>query len=266
MRDEYYRTLNEAIAEFTEHGYDSEDRVAYWLERLRKSAEKISKPHEMEQMLRDALVSTYRKLIERGGIVKRHPGVERFTLERLRPELRAELDRRIAAAANLIRNNRTEAIQKTLQRFSGWATSIPKGGTAAKAPDIKKTMRSLPFDERRVIVDQGHKLTASLHNVLATDGGAIAGVWHSNFRQAGYNYREDHKDRDGNVYLMRDSWADKQGFVKGEYYDKITAVAEEPFCRCYLTYKYALSELPRENLTKKGIEAIRDAAQQQRRK
>lgn len=267
-RETYYDVLTEAVNDLADHGYDSAERVAYWLERLRRAAEEMTRsPERLEQMLREALAATYRKLVERGAIFAHHPGVERFTLAKVRPELRAELDRRILAAANLIRLNKEEAVRKTLQRFSGWATSIPIGGTEAvkkreTKENIRKSLAGLPFEERRVLVDQGHKLTASLNDILARDGGAIALVWHSNWRQANYNYREEHKERDGNVYLLRGSWAQEKGFVKpgpAGYYDEVTAVAEEPFCRCTARYVYALRSLPDEMLTKKGREALAEA-------
>jgi hypothetical protein len=218
-------------------------------------------------MLRQALGSIYKRLIDRGGIFHRHPGIDRFTLQRVRPALHAELERRIMASASLIKLNQTESVNKTLSRFQGWGTSIPTGGSdavdrAAIMASAKKAMGSLPFEERRVIIDQGHKLNASLNDILATDGGAIAMIWHSHFRQAGYNYREDHKERDGEVYAIRGSWAQAKGLMKAGkagYSDAITAPAEEVFCRCWGTYLYNLRDLPKDMLTAKGAEALKDA-------
>ncbi len=257
----YYEVLTAAINDLTANGYDSAERIAFWSAKIREAAERqMGAPHVMEQMLRETLAAVHKRLIERGEIAKFHPGVARFTIDRLRPQIRAELDRRILAAADLIKINRTNAIEKTLQRFQGWSTSIPKGGSDAvnKAKTktaLRKAMAQLPFEERRVLIDQGHKLTASISNVIATDGGAIALIWRSHWRQAGYDYRPDHKERDGKVYLLRDSWAKAAGLVKqgpAGYYDEITAVGEEVYCRCNAVYLYALRELPAEMITPKG--------------
>lgn len=260
--------LRAAIDDMADNGFDSMERVTRWTEALRLAAERTAKPaDEMEQMLRDGLASIYRRLIERGQIVDMHQGIGRFTLRNVEPRLRAELDRRILASANLIRLNRAESIDRTLRRFQGWATSIPAGGghdpdkREAKA-DVKKGLSQLPFEERRVLIDQGHKLTSSLSQILATDGGAIAAEWRSHWRQAGYNYREEHKERDKQVYLVRGSWADDGGLVKKAgrpYYDEITAVGEEPFCRCYVRWIYHLRDLPKDMLTVKGQDALKDA-------
>ena len=267
-RQEFYFVVRQAVDDLARHGFDSIERVARWEARIRKAAEKFAAPRPlMEQRLKAIYLSTYKRLVENKGIAKYHKGVERFTLTQVGTQLRSELDRRIAASAALIQRNRQEAINKTLQRFSGWSTSIPKGGSdATDKPEaksnIKKALVSLPFEERRVLIDQGHKLTASLNNIIAKDAGAIALIWRSNWRQPGYDYREDHKERDERVYAIRDSWAFQEGYAKpgkAGYYDTITAVAEEPYCRCYAQYLYTLSALPKDMLTRKGAEALNAA-------
>jgi hypothetical protein len=264
----FQQVLAAAIADLVEHGFDSLDRIERWKHELRQAAERsLASTAELDLMLRDALAAIYRRMIDRGQILKTNPGVERFTLDRVRPALRSELDRRIVAAANLIKLNRREAIDQTIRRFEGWSTSIPNGGTGAankgKArKEIRKSVAGLPFVERRVLIDQGHKLTASLNEILATDGGAIAGRWSSRWRQPGYNYREDHKERDREVYLVRDSWAQAAGFVKpgrAGYYDKITPAGFEPFCRCSVVWLYNLRDVPREMITEKGKAALASA-------
>ena len=258
-------SLSDVIAaatnDFTERGYVSPEQLAYWQAEIRKAAAaELIPPHKLADVLNRSLATIYDRLIEKGGVMAAHKGIARFTVDRLRPQLRAELNKRIMASADLIKLNRDQAMETTLRRFSGWATSIPAGGTdvAEKRETrahIQKSMRQLPFAERRVLIDQGHKLTASINEVIARDGGAIAVVWHSRWRQPGYNYRKDHKERDGHVYAIRDNWAMKAGFMKkgpDGYYDEITAVAEEPFCRCSASWIYSLRGLPENMITRKG--------------
>ena len=209
----FQEVLNAAISDIAEHGFDSIERIDGWKRKLEQAAnESLISAVSMEQKLRDGLAKVYKQAIEKGGIFKYHPGVERFTIERIKPQLRSELDRRIMASASLIKINRQQAIAKTLQRFEGWSTSIPPGGVSAEKrskvkAETRKSLKQLPFEERRVLIDQGHKLISSISDIIASDGGAIAGRWRSNYRQPGYDYREDHKDRDDHVYLIRDSWA-----------------------------------------------------------
>ncbi len=235
----FQEVLSAAIDDLISSGFDSMERIDRWSRLLREAAARtLASPLSLEQQLRNGLATVYSRMVDRGGIFRYNPGVERFTLEMVKPALRSELDRRILASANLIKLNRDEAIEKTLRRFQGWSTSVPVGGISAeKKSEVKKTvqksLRSLPFEERRVLIDQGHKLTAALSEILASDGGAIAGRWRSNFRQPGYDYRVDHKDRDDKVFLVRDSWAHKAGLVrkgKAGYVDESTTPGQEPFC------------------------------------
>lgn len=273
----FQEILAAAVADMAEHGFDSQERVDRWTRDLRDAAVRsMISPESLDQQLRQALAAHYRRMVDRGGVAKFHRGVERFTLERVRPALRAELDRRIAASANLIKLNRAEAIEKTLRRFQGWSTSIPPGGVSGESKaevkaSVRKSLASLPWEERRVLIDQGHKLIGAINQIVATDGGAIAVKWRSNWRQPNYAAREDHKERDGLIYLIRDSWAHQAGLVRkgtkhtgpdedasaGAYYDEVDGFAQLPFCRCYgALWVYALRDLPEDMLTAKGKEAL----------
>jgi hypothetical protein len=265
MMSPFYRVIEAAIADIEANGYDSQERIDYWVTKIEAAARATATPeHVLQEALNQQMQSIYRRMIERGDILKVHQGIQRFTLEKLRPSLRNELDRRIMASANLIKMNRASAIADTRQRFVGWATSIPKGGTRAVdkmevKTDLRKALTQLPFEERRVAIDQGHKFVGALNNILATNGGAIALIWKSHWRRPGYHYRKDHKERDGHVYTIRNNWAQERGLMKkglNGYYDEVTAVGEEIFCSCGAQYLYALRDLPPEMLTIKGEQAL----------
>lgn len=266
----FYETLTAAVNDIITYGFDSVDRVAKWVELLRRAArEEMVPEHELTRMLQERFRGVYRRMVDRGLILKWHPGVDRFTLEKVRPALRDELSRRVAASASLIRLNREETIEKTLRRFSGWASSVPAGGTRVAErketkDNVRKPLASLPFEERRVLIDQGHKFVSSLSATIAENGGAIAAEWHSNFRQPGYDARPDHEDRDhgvsGRVYLVRNSWAHQGGLVKPGpegYTDQVTQPGEEPFCRCKWIYLYHVRSLPARLLTERGVERLK---------
>lgn len=257
---DYFKVLTEAVNDIAENGFSSVERIQFWQRKLRAAAEaSVASEAQMAEMLRQALENVYRRLVGK-TLPTYHPGVGRYTLDMLKPALRLELDRRILAAADLIKYNRTEAIEKTLRRFTGWSTSIPSGGAAEPEKvkvkqDIRKSLSQLPYEERRLYIDQGHKLVSSINSIVATDGGAIAAKWHSMFRQPGYNYRPDHKERDGKIWVIRSNWAIKAGLMipgPNGYTDEITQPAEKPFCRCSYVYVYTLKGLPADMLTKKG--------------
>ena len=241
-RAEFYRILTAAIEDLTDHGFDSQVRLEEWLERLRRAAAASLVPeHVLERNLKDVLERVYRRTVEGLKLIQMHPAVSRYTLERVKPKLRAELDRRIMASANLIRLNRQASIERTLQRFAGWATSIPIGGTEVtkkreEQRRIRRGIAGLSFEERRVTIDQGHKLVAAINDIVAQDGGAIALTWrHVNEGPPAYDARPNHVARDGHIFVLRDNWAMQKGLMKlagRKYYDQVTAVGEEPFCRC----------------------------------
>ncbi len=264
----FAETVSEAIRDFAERGFDSETRLSDWLTRLRAAAEDDLTPErEVEEQLRRMFGQIYQRLIERGEVMRLNPGVSRYTIERIKPRLRLELDRRILGAADLIKLNRAAAIETTLSRFAGWATSVPPGGTGGldvrqAARDVRRDLTSLAYRDRRVAIDQGHKFAANLSQVVAKDGGAIAAQWHQHYTR---NPRHTHKLRDGKIYLLRDSWAKEKGLVKpgsAGYLDDISQPGEEVYCRCTATYLYSLRALLPDMLTVKGREELERVRQE----
>lgn len=260
----FYEVITAAVADIADHGY-SPARVDAWMGQIAAAARRDMVPEaQVAATLQSSLGGLYKRYIDDGAMLRQSPGISRYSIDRVKPQLRAELNRRIAASAQLIKLNREEAIQKTLRRFSGWASSIPDGGSnvvdkrETKA-DIKKSLRQLPFEERRVLIDQGHKFVASLSETVASNSNAIAAIWHSHWRQLNYKYRPDHKARAGKVYTLRGNWAQEKGLMKAGpagYIDDITRPAEEPYCRCYYQWVYSLRDLPEDMLTAKGREAL----------
>lgn len=263
----FARTVREAVKFFLRNGYTSQQELEQWQAIIRQAAESETDDDYMS-MVSDRLRKAYDLQVSKAGALERHKGLSRFTLNYMEPKLRSELDRRILASADLIKLNRTAAINKTVQRFSGWATSIPvqdyvggglsassRSGIVANAQHIQKSAEQVEYEARRVMIDQSHKLIANIDNIIATGNNAIAAEWHSHWRQPGYDYREDHKERDKLVYLIRGNWAQKNGYVKAGpagYLDEITQPGEEVFCRCYVTYLYNLRSIPEDMLTQKG--------------
>lgn len=264
-RRSFYDVLTDAVRDITLHGYDSVARLTFWIEEIRKAALADMIPeHVLQERLQSTFSSIYMRMVEHDGLLRLHPEISRFTYDQVKPRLRRELDRRILASADLIVLNRKAAVESTIQRFSGWMTSIPAGGSRAVdkkdvKDNIRKALAQLPFEERRVVTDQGHKFSSELSNILAVDSNAIAAIWHSNWRQMNYNYRKDHKERDLHVYTIRGNWALQQGLMKvGKYgyTDQITKPAEEVFCRCHYEYVYNLASLPSDMITRKGKDRL----------
>lgn len=254
--------IREAVRQFVEQGWTL-SLMRYWQKKLEAALLGYRDTSESERRLAKSLSDLFARKTTPNALVKLQPGVDKVTLSRIALQLRPELDRRIMASADLIKLNRKQAIERTLQRFAGWSTSIPTGGSAVTdiretVSHIAKPLRSMSFEERRLFIDQGHKMASNINYVLALQTEAIAVRWNSHWRQAGYDYRPDHKERDGKVYAIKGNWAIERGFMnKGAgYIEDEEMFGELPFCRCFGTYYRNLRDLPDDMLTRKGREEL----------
>lgn len=260
MTKAFRQLLLEGLRKFARGGYVSEGDLQDWLTRLHAMLDReLPTDEESRDQLSRVLNGVFNREVR--GLGRRIPDLERYTIDRVAPHLRAELDRRIYAGADLIRLHRKTAIDKTLQRFSGWVTSVPPTGASTTnlrelAKEIGKSVTQLKFEARRVAIDQGHKLSASVARTVAEQNGAIAGIWHDRGEHdASYDARPKHLARSGKVFLIRDSWAHRDGLVRkgaAGYTDEIDHPAELPFCSCFYEYITTPHELPDEMLTAAG--------------
>lgn len=261
----FYQIVTEAINFYLENGWKSEKKLIDWNKQLRVAA---TKKFPKEEQVTNHLKAIYTKAVIKEGIIKNSPpaGPSKVTLEKIKPSLKKELNKRIFASTNLIKFNQDQAVEKTLQRFNGWVTSAPPNGyfdvkKREEKQKIIQPIQDLDYINRRMAIDQGHKLAANIKQLLAEQGNAVAAKWHSPWRRSGYDYREDHKERDEKIYLLRNSWADEKGYLEpaNGYYDEITSAGEEVNCSCQITYIYAPQRLPDEFLTESGKRAFKRA-------
>lgn len=238
-RPAYDRVIAEAIADFVKYGFDSPERLEFWTEQIREAAiEAMGTYADIDNAVQEALTRVFSQTVDKQGVLRFAPGVSAYQLRMMRPELHAELQRRIYASTELIRLDRPQAIAKTLQRFQGWATSIPEGGSditkkGDQKKEIKKALAQLPYVERRVIIDQSAKLFSAINTTVAVNGGAIGGIWRSHRHQRDYNGRPKHNERDGKFFVVPDNWAEKAGYLKRgsyDYTDSVEQPGEFVFC------------------------------------
>lgn len=263
-RAEFYKVVNEAIADFTEHGFDSQERLDRWMLALQRAARGALVPEaELQREVASMLTRVYDRAVG-GGLARAHPGIGQFTLQQIKPKLRLELDRHILASTSLIKLNREASVQRAVQRLAGWATSIPVGGSdvvdkADTKESVRRSIAGLPFEERRVVIDQGLKLASSINTIVAVDGGAIFAYWKHVREGGGYQARIEHERRNDVIFVVRDNWALKAGFMKldgCQYTDQVEQPGEFVFCRCSFSYRYNLRDLPESMRTSKGRDEL----------
>lgn len=255
-RSGFFALLVEALNDFYRSGYNA-SKLELWMMRLRAELDR-ELPGDVD--FRESLRKSLSGILSRQGsnLQRSVPDMLRYTIDLVRPALRAELDRRIFAGVSLIKLNRARRIDETLQRFAGWVSSTPDKREAVRttASEIAKPVRQVRFEQRRVAIDQGHKLNAAVAATVAHASGAIAAVW----RDRGaldphYDARPEHLARSGKMFILRDSWAIEQGLVRRgalPYTDSIEMPAELPYCSCYYEYLSRLDRVPETILTRAG--------------
>jgi hypothetical protein len=264
----YKDVVSAAISDLEDHGFDGMARVDRWVGLLSRDA--VASAPVMPAVVADLnrrLDKEYKRAVhtQRG---KHHVGLEPSAIRAVEASLEGMVERRLEAAKVVLEGARSAAIHTAIRRFVGWATSLPAAGQpsdkqARMARDgVLKALKGISRAEGRIVDDQCRKLTSDIGGAVASQREAIAGIWHSRWREPGYDYRPDHKDRDLLVYLVRDSWAVRGGLVRGKRYtDDVTRPAEEPNCKCHYQWVYQLSDLPEAMLTKRGRDYLtREAA------
>ena len=252
----FFQVLTLAIADMVSHGFDSASRVEHWIFEIKKSLKtQVLPPRDLEQMVYRALTNTFERTLRthRG----RHALTNKVIVSQMTPQLRTEMNKRMMATMQLLQASRDETLAKVVRNFTGWATSIPEGGTAqAKQREekarIRRILTRIPNQEKRIILDQSYKLKTAMDDLIAKESGAIAAKWYDRGEHdITYDARKLHLDRSGTIFTIRNSWAHQQGLIKAPngYTDDFEMVGEFPFCKCHYEYFYRIEDLPKQFLT-----------------
>lgn len=250
------------ISDVSTRGYVSPSQLETWTDRVRHATETaLGAAGEVRDATRDRLRLLFDRFLTR-GIFRRVDGINRLDVTMVAPKARAELDRRIFAAADLIVVDRDEAVRRTVNRVRGWVSSVPPGGADVLSKvdlraKLSKSVVDHKYHRRFVDNDQGHKLIANVAEIVAVGSGALGGVWHDHGEHdKSYNARKAHLARSGTFFLVRGSWADEQGLISHrgpvKFYDEVDACGIEPNCRCWMKWVTSPRRLPPEALTAKG--------------
>lgn len=261
----YYRVLSEAIDDVLSRGFVSADQIALWQARLKDAAENSLRADATSTLDR-LLDNTFSRLVGTRRLLKNHVGLAPAVFDGLRPRLSTELTKFKLSSSAFLKARREEALLGSLRRFGGWASSIPPGGVSDRSrlvlrAEIKKPLASLPLQEVQAVKAQEANFVVALNTIVATEGEALAGLWHSQWRRPGYDYRPDHKENDLRVFLFRDSWAQRSGLLRrGPWADAQPIPGTLLGCKCHYVYFYTLESLPLEVLSAKGRAALAQAA------
>lgn len=206
--------------------------------------------------------------------------ITKTSLKDLRPQFKKELENRVQNSINYIKNKDNETKQRLASKLMTWLTVDSKevrGNTTSKQSllnflDFAKENDIAENHAKFILEDQTRKMIANLDLIVASENGAIGGIWRNRkdkrvvgnpngLYPKGTPSHNDHWTREGVFYVFKDSWAKKRGLVKGEIYENLEdgGVAVAIGCRCRLEMIYDIRDVPKENLTKKGVKFIESA-------
>jgi hypothetical protein len=194
--------------------------------------------------------------------------VGRYTLERVKPNLRPALvagilDMAEDAADQIGDDDREAVISAVLGRFANWLTAVPTARRLPRPAQIPLPLVNEPLEERRrqVLLHMGIRFSGMLQRLQVLDGGALAMIWREGLNEE-YQYDPPHPDRDGQIYLVRSSWAFERGLIQpgpAGFVEDVPGPGVEHYCRCHGQWLFNLRDLPDALLTALGQSELAQA-------
>lgn len=262
--------IKKALYDTSQNGW-TPSSIAFWANEFRKLSNLTVFNKSPESVVSPYLNYLFKKEITGSKLIDRNPGIDRYTLERIRPQFRRILEDRIKANINLIALERPASIEVSTARFSGWLMSLdgkqeklPKADELPIFQNITKPMlEQKSYEHSRRAIDQGHKMLRAIDLTIAEQGGAIAGIWHAHKTTAYFTARPEHWKRDGEIYIFKNSDVAEKGLVKKGHNVWLEDIPDPPAllinCVCYWEFIYSFSDLAKiapDRITQKGRDLL----------
>lgn len=176
--------------------------------------------------------------------------------KQLHPFLVAALAKCTADLYESANSFRSAEINEALDSFSEWAAELPQGGSKSK--EYRDSARSFRGNAKATCRWQNRFFTSHVgdiyiyaEHIFARHNGAIAATWHWEG-----DLCHKHKEKNGECFLLRGSWAINKGFLatsSARYDDEVELPGIG--CRCRYTYIHALRSMPPNLLSKAELTA-----------
>ena len=212
--------------------------------------------------------------IKNKKIYKTNIGLKTFKLSDLSPEFEKAYKTANLLSLSLIKSQNDENMRKLQNRFLDWITLKTLNDDKAKLIEMTK----IPSNSKRVkflLKDQSNKVSSNLDNIIADKYQAICFQWkiRNNDRVVGKpgglypkatnpKIHGDHWIRKDKFYYYPDNEYVKKGYIdKSKFEGSVNDIQDGrpgiPIgCQCYSVNYYELIDIPKELLTKKGLENI----------
>ena len=247
---------------------------------VKKDVDKVI--NSVNKEVRGELKKKYNQFVKH-GVFQVSPNIQKYKIEDLKPDYKKELARRTQVCLSYITTQDRQTVEEIKNRVLNFAT------TPHIAKDLnefesdfwnnvlpEKTNKNYKSDkwQKMIIRDQQHKLVSNMTYITAMKNNAIGFIWKNRkdvrvvgnpagMYPNGNEMHNNHWQREGKLYLFRESKAIKQGLIKKtkdvQYADEIEdGLPGIPInCRCTMRLIYRLYEIPAEYkniITEKGKE------------
>lgn len=205
------------------------------------------------------------------------PIIKSYNYNQLKPKLRKELEKATVEALSRIKTNDMAFLNKVKDNLLGYVSNVKLKKKIGGYYDAVLPRKYNQAWHDMVLRDQTHKLISNLTYITAIENSAIGFIWKhrhdirvvgnpNGLYPKGNHMHNNHWERDGRLYLFRDSQALKKGHIKKtdkvEWADELEdGIAGQPInCRCTMRIIFRLYEIPKEYkdmITAKGWETMK---------
>ena len=155
-----------------------------------------------------------------------------------------------------------EEVDSFRQEVEQFLQLIPPGGTRdkeikARVTAIKKTAKFLCKWNVLFYTHKAMSFPSEIEFILTRQHDPIAAAWHysSLDEQCDFRREHDHRALKGTVFLVRDSWAMKKGYINqngAPFIEDVIRPHQDIGCMCTLSWLYHLRDLPTRLLSDYG--------------
>lgn len=211
--------------------------------------------------------------------LKNNKNLKGWRLNELKPQMRKQLRERINFSLNLIKTQDAQRMSILQSRFLDWLSS--KDSEAVKKPSLKESLKAEKLIRKNdkhynmILKDQTRKMISNFDNTVAEHYKALGFFWKTRRdnrvvgkpggkNPKGSEIHGDHYSREDKFYFFKDNWAVAKGLINKAHKDFRWAEFEDGLpgqpinCRCYAYNIYELEDIPKELLSKKGEEYLKN--------
>ncbi len=230
---------------------------------------------DKEKLIKQALKKTYNLFIKEGA----HdisPAILKYKIKDLKPAFRKELEKAMNNALSLVKTQDIAFLNKVKNNLLNYCSNTQLKRTQYLFFDNVLPTNNNNKYQKMIVRDMQKKMVGNMAYITATRNNAIGFIWKNRkdirvvgnpagLYPKGNSKHNNHWNREGKLYLFKDSSFIKNGLIKKN--NKVEWAEDIPDglpsqainCRCTMRIIYRLYEIPNQYksiITKKGLTKI----------